>query len=150
MENVSPDTRKRLENSLEIFKANKEIITLRMYEIMFEKYPETKKLFKTFRTKQPEMFLAAIMAHMLSLNDLEVLLSYRVGIARSHVLAGVKEKHYPMLIHSLMTAMREQLHDKYDNETFEAWEKWLYYFANLLIERERDHYSGKHLLAPTD
>lgn len=148
MENISQNTQKLLGDSLESFKAHKETITLRMYEIMFERYPETKKLFKTFRSKQPNMFLAAIMAHMLSLDDPDVLLSYRVGIARSHVLAGVQAKHYPMLISSLMMAMKEQLHNDFSDETFNAWEEWLYFFSELLIEREEDHYSAKHILAP--
>ena len=148
MKNISLHNKQLLKDSLQTFKNHKDIITTRMYEIMFERYPETKKLFKTFRSKQPNMFLAAIMAHMLSLDDPDVLLSYRVGIARSHVLAGVQAKHYPMLISSLMMAMKEQLHNDFNDETFDAWEEWLYFFGNLLIEREEAHYSGKHLLAP--
>lgn len=148
MENISPETQKLIRDSLEIFTANKDTITIRMYDILFERYPETQKLFKTFRSKQPNMFLAAIMAHTLSLKDPEVLLSYRIGIARSHVIAGVQEHHYPMLIDALMCAMKETLKNQLSLNTYDAWEKWFYFLANLLIERERDHYSGKHLLAP--
>ena len=148
MENISQETQKLIEDSLEIFTANKDTITNRMYDILFERYPETKKLFKTFRSEQPNMFLAAVMAHMLSLKDPEALLSYRIGIARSHVIAGVQEHHYPMLVDALMCAMKDVLQNKLKQQTFDAWEKWFYFLANLLIERERDHYSGKHLLAP--
>ena len=111
--------------------------------------PETQKLSKTFRSKQPNMFLAAIMTHTLSLKDPEVLLSYRVGIARSHVIAGVQEHHYPMLIDALMCAMKETLKNQLTIDTYDAWEKWFFFLTNLLIEREREHYSGQNLVAPT-
>ncbi|MFK8026823.1 MAG: globin domain-containing protein [Gammaproteobacteria bacterium] len=148
MENVSQETRKILKDTEHILWDKQVEVTNRMYEILFEKYPETKLLFKNFRSQQPNIFAAALMAHMLSLDEPEALLSFRVGISRSHVAAGVEEKHYPMLADALMSAMRELLADKMDDKTLIAWEKWYYFLANLLIEREREHYEQKHLLFP--
>lgn len=148
MENLSEKTRELLKKSAPLFWEKKLEVTTRMYQILFQRYPETKSLFKEFRAKQPNMFVAALMAHMMSIDDPEVLLSFRVGIARSHVMAGVQEKHYPLLGDALNSAMRELLSNEFDEQTFQAWEQWFYFFGNLLIERERDHYSGKHLLVP--
>ena len=148
MENVSEQTRKVLKDTEHLLWEKQVEVTTRMYEILFEKYPETKHLFKKFRSHQPNMFAAALMAHMMSLDEPEELLSLRVGICRSHVNAGVKEEHYPMLADALISAMRELLSEQMDEKTIAAWEKWYYFLANLLIERERDHYQGKHLLFP--
>jgi hemoglobin-like flavoprotein len=148
MENVSKETRKILKDTEHILWEKQVDVTTRMYEILFEKYPQTQDLFKKFRSHQPNMFAATLMAHMMSLDDPEELLSLRVGICRRHVDAGVKEEHYPMLADALISAMREILSEKMDEKTIQAWEKWYYFLANLLIERERDHYQHKHLLFP--
>jgi nitric oxide dioxygenase len=148
MENISKETRKILKDTEHILWGKQVEVTTRMYEILFEKYPETKSLFKNLRSHQPNMFAAALMAHMMSIDEPEELLSLRVGICRRHVSAGVKEQHYPMLADALISAMRELLSEQMDDKTIDAWEKWYYFLANLLIERERDHYEQKHLLYP--
>ena len=148
MENVSDETRKILRETEHIFWSRQIEVTNRMYEVLFEKYPQTKKLFKAFRSQQPNIFAAALMAHMLSLDDPDVLLSFRVSIARSHVKAGVKEEHYPMMADALITAMRELLSDQMDKETIDAWEEWYCFLANLLMGREREHYEKTRPLFP--
>ncbi|MFK7795267.1 MAG: globin domain-containing protein [Gammaproteobacteria bacterium] len=148
MENISEQTRHILKDTEHLLWEKQVEVTTRMYEILFEKYPETKNLFQRFRSHQPNMFAAALMAHMMSLDEPEELLSLRVGICRNHVIAGVKEEHYPMLADALISAMRELLSEQMDENTIAAWEKWYYFLANLLIERERDHYQEKHLLFP--
>ncbi len=148
MENISQQTREILKATEHIPWDKQVEVTSRMYEILFEKYPETRLLFKNFRSQQPNIFAAALMAHMLSLDEPEMLLSFRVGICRSHVSAGVKEEHYPMLADALISAIRELLSEQMNEETIHAWETWYYFLANLFIEREREHYQQKHALFP--
>ena len=149
MENLSDETKKILNGSESLFRENEEEITNRMYQIMFDTYPETKSLFKEFRKEQPRVFSAALMFHLLTINyPQDVLLSFRIGACRSHVKAGVQEKHYSMMAESLLKAMKVVLQDKVTDEMINAWEKWFFFVANLLIERERDHYQGKKLLFP--
>lgn len=148
METVSEDTKAVLKKSEHLFWEYQDQINHRMYEIMFEKYPETKKLFKEFRKQQPNIFGAALMCHFVSLDKPEVLQSFRNNICQSHVRAGVKEEHYSMMAESLFTAMEEILKEHATIEVIKAWEKWYFFIANLLIERERDHYQGKRLLFP--
>jgi len=148
METLDEKTKKLLKESKQIFFERELQITTRMYEILFERYPETKKLFKNNRSQQPNVFGAAMMAHMTSMDDPMALKSTRSGIAQNHVKAGVKEEHYPLLAEALFSAMEEQLPGQMDEKTIKAWEVWYWYLANLLIERERDHYEGKKLLFP--
>jgi len=150
MEYLDKDTKKLLKESKHVFFERELLITTRMYEILFERYPATKKLFKEFRSQQPNVFGAAIMAHMTSIDDLEALKSTRAGIAQNHVKAGVKEEHYPQLAEALFAAMEEQLPGQMDEKTIKAWETWYWYLSNLLINRERDHYEGNQLLFPGD
>ena len=148
MENLSEKTRKTLRETEHVFWNKQLEVTGRMYEILFEKYPQTRVLFKEFRSHQPNMFAGALMAHMLSLDDPDTLLSFRVGIARKHVQAGVREEHYPMLADALISAMREILGDQMDDKTMAAWEEWYRFLAGLLSERECDHYQGTKPLFP--
>ncbi|MDE0249834.1 MAG: globin domain-containing protein [Gammaproteobacteria bacterium] len=148
MVNVSEATRQILRNTEQVFWSRQVEVSRRMYEILFDRYPETKKLFKDFKSHQPNMFTGALMAHMLSLDDPDALLSFRVTIARKHVQAGVQEAHYPMLVDALMSAMRELLSDKMEEHTIRAWEEWFYFLSNLLIEREQEHYQKVKPLFP--
>ena len=148
MENVSEETRRILRETEHVFWSRQSEVTGRMYEILFEKYPQTRDLFEDFKPHQPNVFATALMAHMLSLDDPDTLLSFRVGIARKHVKAGVREEHYPMMADALITAMREMLGEQMDEETIAAWEAWYQFLAGLLIERERDHYQGTRRLFP--
>ena len=150
MQELSEKTKSILKKSEHLIWGNLSQLTHRMYEIMFEKYPETKALFKNFRKHQPDVFGAAVMCHLLSIDDPEVLNSFRISICRKHVQACVEEKHYSMMAESLFIAMEEILKDQVTQEIIDAWEKWYYFIANLLIERERDHYQGKRLLFPDD
>ena len=150
MEKLSESTKAILKETEHLFWGNKDQITHRMYELMFQKYPETKKLFKEFRKHQPDVFGAALMCHLVSLDEPEVLQSFRITICRKHVKAGVQEKHYSMMAESLFIAMKEILKEKATDEMIDAWEKWFYFIANLLIERERDHYQKIRLLFPKD
>ncbi len=115
---------------------------------MFEHYSETKQLFNPFRKKQPRKYSAAVMAHIVSKDNLDVLTSYRVSIARQHMIAGVKSKHYGMMARCLTVAMNEVLQDKVSEETFTAWHLWFMYFTSLMIEREKRRYNGSHRLFP--
>lgn len=148
MDNVSEATRQVLRDTEHHFWNQQLEISQRMYEILFERYPETKTLFKDFKSHQPNMFAGALMAHMLSLDDPKTLLSFRVRIASKHVQAGVQEAHYPMLVDALMSAMRELLVYRMNEDTLRAWEQWFNFLASLLIERERDHYRNVKPLFP--
>lgn len=150
MERLSENTKAILKSSEHLFLDRQEEITTRMYEIMFAKHPEIKPMFNEAREHQPKIFAAAVMCHFISMDDPEVLQSFRISICRQHVKAGVKEEHYSLLSEALFEAMKEVLRNEATEEVIDAWEKWYFFLANLLIERERDHYQGKHLLVPAE
>ena len=150
MQKLSESTKAKLKETEHLFWEYKDRITRRMYEIMFGEHPETRKLFKEFRKHQPDVLGAALMCHLVSLDEPEVLQSFRVSICRKHVLAGVQEEHYPMMAESLLKAMQETLEEKATRDMMDAWEKWFLFISSLLIEREHDHYRKRRLLFPAD
>jgi len=77
VEKLSENTKAILKETEHLFWENQDRITHRMYEIMFDKYPETKTLFKEFRKHQPNVFGAALMCHLVSKDEPEVLQSFR-------------------------------------------------------------------------
>lgn len=148
MEKLSDSTRAILKESGHLFIDHQDEITSRMYEIMFARHPEIKSMFERSQKHQPKIFAAAVMCHLVSMDNPEVLQSFRITMCRRHVMAGVKEEHYSMMAEALFEAMNEVLKDEATDEIIDAWKKWYYFLANLLIDRERDHYQGKHLLFP--
>tara|TARA_R110002074_G_scaffold238279_3_gene410208 strand:+ start:72 stop:560 length:489 start_codon:yes stop_codon:yes gene_type:complete len=148
MERLSEKTWKIVSESRPLFMKHHTNISNRMYQIMFENNPEIKSMFANAPFNQPRMFEAAILAHLVSKEDPEVLNSYRAGICSHHVEAGVKEEHYDMMAEALFKSMSEILKEEATPEILDAWQKWFYFMANLLIERERQHYSGEKRLYP--
>lgn len=148
MERLSEKTWQLISESKPLFMENHTSISNRMYQIMFEKHPEIKPMFDKAPFNQPRMFEAAILAYLVSKDNPSVLNSYRDGICGRHVEAGVKEEHYDIMADALFQSMREVLNDKATPEMLDAWQRWFYFVANLLIERERLHYSGERRLYP--
>lgn len=150
MDTLDNETKKILQESEHLLMEYQDQITSRMYEIMFDRHPDIKVMFKHARNHQPKVFAAALMSHIVSMDDLDVLQSFRISICRRHVVAGVKEEHYAIMSDALFEAMEEVLKDHATVTIINAWKIWFNYLAKLFIERERDHYEGKHLLFPDD
>lgn len=148
MERLSDKTWQVITESQSLFMKHHTEISDHMYKNLFEKHPQLKEMFANAPFNQPRMFDAAILAFLISKDDPEVLNSYRVDICRHHVDAGVKEEHYDMLAEALFASMQEVMKDEATSEMLDAWQKWYYYMANFLIERERMHYSGERRLYP--
>ena len=61
-------------------------------------------------------------------------------IAKTHVRAGIKPKHYPMLGIVLMQAIADVMEDVATPEYIDAWREAYKYLAEILIEKERRLY----------
>ncbi len=148
MQRLSEQTWKIINDSQPLFMKYHTDISNHMYKNLFEKHPELKPMFANAPFNQPRMFEGAILAFLISKDDPEVLTSYIVGICSRHVEAGVKEEHYDMMAEALFESMKEVMKDEASQEMLDAWQKWFYYIANLLIDREKQHYSGQKRLYP--
>lgn len=120
---------------------NAEAITTRMYEILFEKHPETKILFKAAASDQHKKLAAAVGAYAANIERLDVLGEAIDKMARSHVRTGIKPEHYPLVGVSLLEAVKEVLGEAATDKVLEAWKEAYFFLADILIAREEALYA---------
>jgi len=126
-----------------VIEENAEAITSKMYSILFEKYPETKELFRNASEDQHKKLAQAIASYAENIDNLFILdmLAQSVErIAKTHVTTLIKAEHYPMVGESLLQAMKEELVDKVSKDVLKAWEEAYYFLADILITKEKELY----------
>ena len=138
------------EKTIEICKATApviaehgEAITTRMYEILFENYPETKALFGDAPEEQHKILAGAIAAYAANIDNLDVLGKAVEGMAKRHVKTNVKPEHYPMVGVSLLQAIKDVLGDAATEDVIDAWKEAYFFLGDILIAREKELYSAK-------
>lgn len=115
-------------------------ITSRMYDVLFEKYPETKKLFSSAPEDQPRILAAAVAAYAMNIDNLSVLGDAVGKMAAAHVRTNVQPEHYPMVGDALLTAMSDVLGDAATPEILEAWKEAFFFLGDILIAKEKELY----------
>jgi len=138
------------EKTIEICKATApviaehgEAITTRMYEILFENYPETKALFGDAPEEQHKILAGAIAAYAANIDNLDVLGKAVEGMAKRHVKTNVKPEHYPMVGVSLLQAIKDVLGDAATEDVIDAWKEAYFFLGDILIAREKELYAAK-------
>lgn len=116
-------------------------ITSRMYEVLFEKYPETKALFKSQPEDQPKILAGAIAAYAMNIDNLGALNDAVSRMASAHVRTSVKPEHYPMVGDAVLTAMKDVLGDAATPEILDAWKEAYFFLADILIAKEKIMYA---------
>jgi len=117
---------------------NAEGIMLRMYEILFRTHPETQALFRDASPDQHKKLAAAVAAYAANIEKLDVLGDALEKMAHSHVRAGVKPYHYPIVGVSLLAAVKEVLADAATERVLDAWKEAYFFLADLLAAREKE------------
>ena len=137
------------EKTIEICKATApviaehgEAITTRMYEILFENYPETKALFGDAPEDQHKILAGAVAAYAANIDNLAVLGKAVEGMAKRHVKTNVKPEHYPMVGVSLLQAIKDVLGDAATDDVIDAWKEAYFFLADILIAREKEIYAA--------
>ena len=120
---------------------NSEAITSRMYEILFEKYPQTKELFKNADKNQHKRLADAVSAYAANIDNLGVLSKAVEKMAQTHVRTSVKPEHYPMVGDALLQAIKDVLGTTATEEVMEAWKEAYFFLADILINREKELYA---------
>ncbi|RUM43871.1 MAG: hypothetical protein DSY46_07020 [Hydrogenimonas sp.] len=123
-----------------VVKKHGEAITTAMYKILFERYPETKELFKDAPEDQYRKLANAIYAYAANIDKLENLSKGIEQMALIHVEKKVKPEHYPLVGEALLDAMKEVLGDAATEEVLEAWKEAYFFLADVLIAREAELY----------
>ncbi|MBB5254943.1 globin domain-containing protein [Sulfurisphaera ohwakuensis] len=136
---IRSETIKIVKSTLPILETKGEIITKRMYEILFTKYPETKDLFKNAPSNQHQKLANLIYLYAVNIENIAKIDKILDVVAKSHVKAGVKPEHYPLVGESLLQAIKEILNPP--ENVLKAWEEAYNNLANVLIEKEKRLYS---------
>lgn len=117
-------------------------ITSRMYDLLFEKYPQTRALFKSAPDDQPKILAAAVAAYAGNIDNLDALKDAVERMAAAHVRTNVKPEHYPMVGDAILTAMHDVLGEAATPEILEAWKEAYFFLADVLIKREGELYES--------
>jgi nitric oxide dioxygenase len=123
-----------------VLKQHGKTITTRMYEIMFDRYPEVKTQFDMSAQAngtQPAKLAAAVYAYATHIDDLEALKTAVDKIAHRHVVTHVLPKQYPIVGECLLQAIQDVLGDAATKEVMTAWTEAYQVLAEIFINREQ-------------
>jgi hemoglobin-like flavoprotein len=96
-----------LRSSFELVVDRRPDLTMRFYEILFERYPELRSLFSRDRAAQAQMLAQAIGAVLDHLEDAPWLASTLAGLGRKHVAYGVTDAMYDQVGDALLATLAE-------------------------------------------
>lgn len=96
-------------------------LTLRFYEILFERYPHLQRLFSRDRTAQSKMLAGAIAAVLDHLEDAPWLQQTLGALGAKHVGYGVTDKMYDMVGDALLATLAEVAAEAWTPVVAEQW-----------------------------
>ncbi|ODN43586.1 NO-inducible flavohemoprotein [Piscirickettsia litoralis] len=140
---LSEQTKNIVKATAPVMKEHGLTITLRMYEIMFERYPETKTLFNQSHQatkQQPRALANSIYAYAANIDNLEALGDAVELIAQKHASLSVRPEHYDIVAECLIDAVKDVLKDAATTEIIDAWTEAYLFLANIFINREEELY----------
>src|SRR5262245_27282034 len=113
-------------------------LTHRFYEILFDRYPVTLKMFPlTRRVQQENMLTQALVAVIDHLEDAPWLTQTLRGLGARHVNYGVTDEMYSWVGTTLLATLREVAGDDWTIELESAWSEAFWAIANLMREGAR-------------
>lgn len=119
-----------------VLEKHSEIITLKLYNILFENYPETKVFLDGTPNDQQKKLASAIVSYANNLDNLEVLNKTVEGLAQKYVKTDVN----PMVGTSLLQAIKDVFGDAATDEIIEALEEAYFFLGGILIVKEKELY----------
>jgi len=137
---LSPSTVETVKATVPVLREHGEAITVRMYEILFDTYPETKDLFTGAPEDQPKILAAAVAAYAVNIDNLGALTDAVGRMSAAHVRTNVKPEHYPMVGESLVGALKDVLGDAATPAVIEAWTEAYFFLGDILIAKEKEMY----------
>jgi len=115
-------------------------ITKKMFEIIFDKYPDIKEMFKN-QPKNSYMVLAeSLSLFIVNIEKLDKLIPALEAISIVHVEHNIRPVHYPKVGMALMSAMEDVLQEKATVEFIDAWREAYKFLSDMLIDIENEMY----------
>ena len=115
---LNPDI---LRSSFELVVDRRPDLTLRFYEILFEKYPQLQRLFSRDRAAQSKMLAGAIAAVLDHLEDPPWLAQTLGALGAKHVGYGVTDEMYNMVGDALLVTLAEAAGDDWTPPVAAQW-----------------------------
>ena len=141
MAEITVENQQLVKSTAPILKEKGDVITARMYELMFNNHPEVKVLFVNAPNNQNEILARAIIAYSENIDNLPALEGALDKIAQHHINTQVKSEHYPIVADALLQAMKDVLGNALTDEIATAWKEAYWFLADILIERENALYA---------
>jgi len=107
-------------------------LTLRFYEILFEKYPQLQRMFSRDRTAQSKMLAGALAAVLDHLEDAPWLQQTLGGLGAKHVGYGVTDDMYAMVGDALLATLAEVAAEAWTPEVCAQWTEAFGAIAGLM------------------
>jgi nitric oxide dioxygenase len=142
---ISQHTIDIVKSTAPIIKEHGKTITSRMYEIMFENYPEVKAQFDMSaqaNSSQPAKLATAVYAYATHIDNLGALKTAVDKIAYRHVATQVLPEQYPVVGECLLQAIQDVLGDAATPEVMTAWDEAYQVLAEIFINREQQIYQN--------
>jgi nitric oxide dioxygenase len=145
---ISQQTINIVKSTAPLLKQHGKTITTRMYEVMFNRYPEVKAQFDMSAQAngtQPAKLAAAVYSYATHIDDLEALKTAVDKIAHRHVATHVLPEQYPIVGECLLQAIKDILGDAATEEVMTAWTEAYQVLAEIFINREQEIYQTNQL-----
>lgn len=142
---ISQQTIEIVKSTAPMLKKQGKKITTRMYEIMFDKYPEVKTLFDMSAQAngtQPAKLATAVYSYATHIDDLEALKAMVDKIAHRHAKVHVLPEQYPIVGECLLQAIQDVLGDAATKQVITAWSQAYQALAEVFINREQQIYQN--------
>jgi hemoglobin-like flavoprotein len=111
-----------LNSSFELVVERNPNVTVRFYEILFDRYPDAESLFGgNSREQQAKMLAEALTAVLNHLDDPPWLKETLMGMGRKHEGYGVTREMYPWVGECLIATFAEVAGDDWNDDYEQAW-----------------------------
>jgi hemoglobin-like flavoprotein len=127
-----------LRESFEMVVERSPDLTHRFYEILFERYPETRSMFSPSRqADQEKMLTQALVSVIDHLEDAPWLTGTLRALGARHVAYGVRDEMYAWVGDALLATLREVAGSAWNAELEKAWSDAYSAIAGLMQEGAR-------------
>lgn len=143
---VSQKTIEIVKSTAPLLKKHGQQITTRMYEILFQKYPDVKHKFDMSAQangSQPVKLATAVYSYADQIEKTSALKSMVEKIAERHVQTHVLPQEYPLVGECLLQAMKDVLAEAVTEEVMAAWTEAYQALSEIFINREHDIYEER-------
>ncbi|MCJ7765147.1 MAG: globin domain-containing protein [Thiovulaceae bacterium] len=139
---MNEKTKAIIKSTAPVLKEKGEEITTVMYQVLFERNPELKELFKDAEPEQYKKLANAVYAYAANIDKLEVLGKGIENMASVHVKTKILPEHYPLVGGALLSAIEQVLGEAATPEIMSAWKEAYFFLADVLIKREAELYAA--------